>query len=127
LSDSRASDEVRRLVIEVVDSFEKLEILVHVMRAGNALAAADDIAVAVGMKADEVERCIKTLRTAGVFDPSGAWASAVATLIAMYEADRIAVLELMTRTALERVRKQAARVFADAFVLKPRKKGDTDG
>ena len=120
-------DEVRRLVIEVVDSFEKLEILVQVMRAGNAIAVAEDIATAVGMQVDDVEHCVRALRSAGAFDPSGPWASAVTSLIAMYEADRIAVLELMTKTALDRVRKQAARVFADAFVLRPKKKGDTDG
>lgn len=122
-------EPVRSLVTEVVDSFEKLEVLVHVVRAGNALASPADIAAAVGMPIDDVEPCIRALRSAGVFDPSGPWAGAVSTLLSMYEADRIKVLELMTKTALERVRKQAARMFADAFVLKPapKKKGDSDG
>lgn len=44
----------------------------------------------------------------------------------MYDDDRIEVLNLMTKTALARVRKEAARVFADAFVLRPRKKRDPD-
>jgi hypothetical protein len=46
----------------------------------------------------------------------------------MYDADRIQVLNLLTKTALDRVRRQAARVFADAFVIKPsKKKGDPGG
>ena len=44
----------------------------------------------------------------------------------MYDDDRIEVLNLMTRAAMDRVRKEAARVFADAFVLRPKKKGDPD-
>jgi hypothetical protein len=45
----------------------------------------------------------------------------------MYDADRILLLNMLTKTALDRVRQQAARVFADAFVLKPsKKKGDSD-
>ena len=49
-----------------------------------------------------------------------------AVVVATYDDDRIEVLNLMTRTALARVRKQAARAFADAFVLRPKKKGDPD-
>ena len=122
------TEDIRALVTEVVDSFEKLEIVVHVVRAGSAVAAPDAIAAALGMPIDDAEQCIRALRNAGVFDPSGPWAPAVAALLQMYDADRIKVLELMTKTALARVRKQAARMFADAFVIKPaKKKGDTDG
>jgi len=116
------TEAVSKLLAEVVDSFEKLEILVQVVRAGSAIAAPADIAASVGMKVDDVEKCVKYLRNEGVFDPSGPWAPAVASLLQMYDADRIQLLNMLTKTALERVRKQAARVFADAFVLKPAKK-----
>jgi hypothetical protein len=128
MSESPDVEEVRELFREVVDSFEKLEILVHVVRAGSALAAPADIAQAVGMPVDEVEFCVRKLRADGAFDPSGPWAPAVASLLRMYDADRIQVLNLLTKTALDRVRRQAARVFADAFVIKPsKKKGDPGG
>jgi hypothetical protein len=128
MSEGPDIEGVRELFREVVDSFEKLEIVVHVVRDGSALAAPADIAQAVGMPLDAVEVCVRKLRADGVFDPSGPWAPAVAFLLKMYDTDRIQVLNLLTKTALDRVRKQAARVFADAFVIKPsKKKGDPDG
>lgn len=127
MSDGPETEAVRKLLVEVVDSFEKLEIVVHVVRDGSAVAAPADIAKAVGMRVDEVERCFRTLRSAGVFDPSGPWGPAVTSLLHLYDTDRILVLNMLTKAALERVRSQAARVFADAFVIKPaKKKGDGD-
>lgn len=118
---------VRRLLAEVVDSFEKLEILIHLYRKGFAPEPAATIATALSLKEDEVARCVSSLKATGALAPNGPWASAIAALAHMYESDRIEVFDLMTRTALERVRKQAARLFADAFVLRPKKKGDPDG
>jgi hypothetical protein len=127
MSEAPDVEAVSKLLHEVVDSFEKLEILVHVVRAGSAVAAPADIAGALGLKLDDVEQCVKYLRNEGVFDPSGPWAPSVASLMQMYDADRILLLNMLTKTALDRVRQQAARVFADAFVLKPsKKKGDSD-
>lgn len=122
MADAPDTEAVSKLLGEVVDSFEKLEILVHVVRAGSAVSAPGDIAASIGMKPDEVEQCVKYLRSEGVFDPSGPWAPAVSSLMQMYEVDRIQLLNMLTKTALDRVRKQAARVFADAFVLRPAKK-----
>jgi hypothetical protein len=118
---------VRRLLTDAVDSFEKLEIVVHVVRAGWTVAPAQMIAKAISMPLDEIERCIDQLRSDGVFDSNGPWSAAVEGLVQMYEDDRIEVFNLMTGTALDRVRKEAARVFADAFVIRPKKKGDSDG
>ncbi len=117
---------VKRLIAEIIDSFEKLEIVVHVQRAGFRTAPPAEIAKAISMAVDEVETCMHALKREGVLDATGPWRSAVDALVQMYDDDRIEVLNLMTRTALERVRKEAARVFADAFVLRPKKKGDPD-
>jgi hypothetical protein len=124
-----ASDKqaIRRLLAEVVDSFEKLEILVHLHRQQFAPQAPATVAAALSLKEDEVTRCMDALKSADALDPNGTWAGAIAALAHMYEEDRIEVLDMMTRTALERVRKEAARLFADAFVLRPKKKGDSDG
>ncbi len=117
---------VKRLINEVIDSFEKLEILVHVHRSGYKLESATAIAKVIAVPVDEVDKCIVVLQREGVFDANGPWRSAVDALVNMYDDDRIEVLNLMTRAAMDRVRKEAARVFADAFVLRPKKKGDPD-
>jgi hypothetical protein len=117
---------VKRLLADVIDSFEKLEIVLHVYRAGFQVAAIRDIAKAIAVPVDEVDKCVHALQREAVLDAAGPWRPHVDALVKMYDDDRIEVLNLMTSTALERVRKQAARVFADAFVLRPKKKGDPD-
>lgn len=122
----RDTEAARRLIGAVIDSFEKLEIVVHVQRAGYRVLPAAELAKAISLPVDEVEACLPVLRAHGVLDPQGPWRADVDALVKLYDEDRIEVLNLMTRTALDRVRKQAARVFADAFVLRPKKKGDPD-
>ena len=126
-SSSVDKQAVRRLLTDAVDSFEKLEIVVHVYRAEWTVAPAPTIAKAISMPLDEIERCVDQLRGDGVLDRNGPWSTAVESLVQMYDDDRIEVLNLMTSSALDRVRKEAARVFADAFVIRPKKKGDSDG
>jgi hypothetical protein len=116
---------------EIVDSFEKLEILVHLHGVGFAPRTAAEIAkgLAISLPEDEIDQCLRAMRPTGVFDPNGPWAPAVEELVEMYRRDRIEVLNLLTKTALERVRKetaQQARIFADAFLIRPKKKGDSD-
>lgn len=120
------SEAVRRLLGTVIDSFEKLEIVVHVQRAGYRVLPAAELAAAISLPVDEIEACLPVLRAHGVLDPQGPWRADIDALVRLYDEDRIEVMNLMTRTALDRVRKEAARVFADAFVLRPKKKGDPD-
>lgn len=126
MSESADTQAVKRLLTDVIDSFEKLEIVVHVYRAGFQVAPVRELAKAVSVPVDEVEQCVEALRAQRALEPAGPWRSSLDALVKMYDDDRIEVLNLMTRTALERVRKEAARVFADAFVLRPKKKGDPD-
>ena len=126
MPESADTQVVKRLLSDVIDSFEKLEIVVHVYRAGFQLAPAAEIAKTVSVPLDEVQDCLDALRAARALDPAGPWRSSIDALVKLYDDDRIEVLNLMTRTALERVRKEAARVFADAFVIRPKKKGDPD-
>jgi hypothetical protein len=116
----------KRLLVDVLDSFEKLEIAVHVYRSGFKATDVGEIAKGTAVPADEVRAVLKLLTPTGVLDPQGPFRSALDALVKMYDDDRIEVLNLMTRTALDRVRQEAARVFADAFVFRPKKKGDPD-
>jgi hypothetical protein len=117
----------RRLIDEVIDTFEKLEIVLHVHRTGLSVINTREIAEAISLSVEEVEKCVKTLRQKRVLESTGPWASALTALANLYEDDRLEVLNYMTKKALARVRQDAARTFADAFVIKPKKKGDADG
>lgn len=116
----------RRLIAEAVDSFEKLEVISYVFRNGYAVLDPDAISTASGIPADEVRVAIAQLRKAHVLEPNGLWKDAVESLVTMYDEDRALVLHLLSRSALERVRNQAANAFSDAFVIRPKKKGDPD-
>ena len=124
--EARDITAIKRLLADALDSFEKLEIVVHIHRTGFAVVDPDKIAKAISISVDEVTTCVQTLRAKGVLDPQGPWRAVIDALVEMYDDDRIEVMNLMTKTALERVRQEAARVFADAFVLRPKKKGDPD-
>jgi hypothetical protein len=117
----------RKLLDEVIDSFEKLEIVLHVHRTGLSVINTREIAEAISLSLEEVEACVRTLRAARVLEPNGPWASSVGALADVYEDDRLEILNYMTKKALARVRQDAARAFADAFVIRPKKKGDDDG
>ena len=125
------SANARKLLAEVVDSFEKVEILVNLHGVAFAPRTAAEIAkgLAISVPAEEIEQCLRAMRPTGVLEPNGPWTPAIEELVAMYQRDRIEVLNLITKFAIERIRKetaQTARVFADAFVLRPKKKGDPD-
>jgi hypothetical protein len=120
--------DARRLVSEVVDSFEKLEIVMYVHRSGYAVTTPAEIAkgLSISIPLHEVELCVQALQAKHVLDANGPWAPSVAALVEIYDRDRIEVLNLITRSALARAGKQTANVFADAFLLR-KKKGDPDG
>jgi hypothetical protein len=139
MSEQHAHDmAVRRLLRDVVDSFDKLELVVQVSRGGAPLPTTPVIAAALGLPPVSVAEALSELAQAQVvvladregggwaIDSEGPWAAAIAVLAKLYDEDRIKVLDLMTRTSLERVRTQAARAFADAFVLRSKKK-EPDG
>ncbi len=119
---------IRRLLFEVVDSIEKLEVLTHVVRGPAPLLK---IASECGLPEPLVLEASGPLVTAGLlreqrgllsYNPNNTRAGAVAALTKLYEDDRIAVLRLIGQVAIERVRSHAARMFADAFVIRSKKK-----
>lgn len=126
--------QARRLLLEVVETFEKLEIVCALRRARDPRPVAA-IATAVGLPADAVVEATRELRESRVLcedghgwciDPASPWFAEVDALAYGYDHDRIAVLDLMTKTALERIRSSAAKTFADAFLLRPKKRNRED-
>ncbi len=127
------SSAALELLVDAVDSFEKLELVCLVARAGSQQipAAATTLGMAEEQLRDAARELVaaKILRedTAGLtLDPTSKRHAAVRELVTVYEQDRVKVMNRMTKIALEKIRANAARTFADAFVLRPKKKGDDD-
>lgn len=124
---------VFRMIVDVLDSFEKLEVIVALDRAGRPLSLADLARAASlddrligdaadGLVADAVVTCASDLYR---LDRTGPWGPKLDALLALYRGDRLEVVTMMSKASLERMRERAARAFADAFVI--RKKGQHDG
>lgn len=127
----------QRLLAEIVDSFEKLELVVQLHRVRAEPHTTNELAQAISLTQDLVAGGLSALLGAGVvrrdgkhkwiLDSDGEWANHVDALVHAYEEDRLLVMDAMTRLALQRIRGQAAQVFADAFLLRHPKKRKPDG
>lgn len=135
------ADEPQTLVAELaarlLDSFEKLEALLAIER-GRRPRTLDELATELRVARPELEQELAALVAGGALTESGGsytlpangpWTPHVHALAAIYESDRMMVVTTMSKAALERVREQAARTFADAFVVRGKggKKGEGDG
>jgi hypothetical protein len=130
---------VRELAVEVLDSFEKLEILLAVAGAGAAAAAsgpypAQAIIAATALDAGMVAEALAELVASGVLVASATgyslaadapWTVHVGALVQLHRSDRMLVVSIMSQAAVNRLRLRAERAFADAFVFRSRK-GDHD-
>jgi len=129
---------IRRLLRDTIDSLEKLEVVVALVRSPAPTTVAA-LASALSLPEGNVFEALTGLERAGVVNRLGLDgaqlsynsgtdnAATIADLVALYEEDRALVLRSISYLALDRVRSQAARLFADAFVFTNRKKGDPDG
>jgi hypothetical protein len=130
-----AEELVRELAVEILDSFEKLELVTCLVRKGAAMNA-DELAAALRIERADLVEPLAALAREQIISANakgyeivdgGAWSRHVRELGKLYEDDRIAVVTIMSEAALTRLRRQANRAFADAFVIRAKKKGDHDG
>lgn len=126
--------EAQELLVDTIETFEKLEVVRALVRAEprTSQSLADELGLPPTVVRDACrELCNRRIlleEPAGWrIDRSGPRHAATLALIQLYDQDRVGVLNRMTKIALERIRVNAARTFADAFVLRPKKKDDTDG
>jgi hypothetical protein len=134
------SEHAERLVlsfaIAVLDSFEKLEVVLAIERAGGAQSP-EQIATTTGLSLGDVREAleglldscaVRTTAAGYVLDDTGPWAEHLRELLALHKRDRMQVVTVMSNAALERMRDRASRAFSDAFLLRAKKKGgDSDG
>jgi hypothetical protein len=123
--------EAQELLVDTVETFEKLEIVRLLARS--APRKLDSIMTELALQLDiarealrelAAKRIVKEEPGGWIIDPNGPRHDAVHALVQLYDSDRIGVVNRMTKVALERIRANAARTFADAFVLRPKKKED---
>lgn len=130
------SDGIRALLIHRVDTLEKLELVSLLSRhpvGWTAITAGEQL----GIPSAVAGAALEELRLAEVLllepgagyqcRPAEELAPAVKELVEIYDNDRVAILTVLAKTALERIRSSAAHTFADAFRLRGKKKGDPDG
>jgi hypothetical protein len=130
-----AEELVRELAVEILDSFEKLELVTCLSRK-RAPMSPEELASALRIDRAELVEPLAALAREQIIAAGdkgyeivdgGKWTQHVAELTSLYEEDRIAVVTIMSEAALSRLRRQANRAFADAFVIRAKKKGDSDG
>lgn len=125
---SELSTELRSLLAERVDSFDKLELVIVLHRAPEQRASVRDLAAALDLDRDEVRKIAAELTSAGLThtNPSTEVRLQPATpedravldqLAAAYDRDKVEVVKQIAETAMNRLRNLAGRAFADAFVI----------
>lgn len=126
--------EAQELLVDTIETFEKLEVVRALVR--KEPRTLDALADELVLPPPTVRDALRELARRGIVrEASDGWRinpgspkhAATLALVDVYDRDRVGVLNRMTKIALERIRADAARTFADAFVLRPKKKDDSDG
>lgn len=110
-------DVVSLLLARVIDSFEKLEVVVHLYRVRfrpqSSLAIGQSLQLAPESTADTLAALLRAgiVRTASSddeagwwFDPDGRWVGVIESLVELYEIDRVELLGAMRKAAFQGVR-----------------------
>lgn len=122
------------LAVEVLDSFEKLEVVLALHRATTPLSQAQLVSQ-LGLESDQIVDAMQGLVASGAvaggsagyrLADEGPWTAHLRALADLHKTDRMTVVTAMSNAALERMRARAARAFADAFVIRSKKKGEDD-
>jgi hypothetical protein len=131
----RLSPELIKLLETALDTLEKVDLAWHVTTSGKPLTFAE-LQDRTYLDRPTLREAVEELVASRVLLASpegivqlGARAAEpdFQALMKHYTEDRILVINTATRIAMERIRNMAASTFADAFLIRPkRKKGDDD-
>jgi DNA-binding GntR family transcriptional regulator len=123
--------EAQELLVDTIETLEKLEVVRLLVR--QEPRTIDALTTELGLPPTVTRDALRELEARGVLceesvgwrlDPRSSKRDAVFALVQLYDQDRLGVLNRMTKIALERIRANAARTFADAFVVRTRKKDE---
>jgi len=122
------SPEVRALLRDHVDSFEKIEIVAAAYRRRDAVLTSDEVSAELRVQSDLIHAALEELSDSRIctrdgeggyrLQPMPELAAAVDALVRVYESDRLRVLNVMTKFSFERIR-GAASAFAKVFRRSP--------
>jgi len=130
----RLTPELINLLETVLDTLEKVDISWHVATAGKPLSLVeveqrtylDELTLRSAINELVTDRVL-VVTSDTVHLGARAKFPDFETLMKHYTEDRVLVINAATRIAMERIRNMAASTFADAFLIRPkRKKGDDD-
>jgi hypothetical protein len=119
--DSDQLDAMSSLLEHVVDSFEKLEVVVHLYRTRFTPQDISSIGRTLQLPPNAVAQALTALLQAGIvrtsaqgdsaewwFAPATSWVTTIEVLVEIYEANRGELLGLMKHVAFEHVRAHRA-------------------
>jgi len=133
--------EIQEFLRTTIQSLEQLEVLIAIQRQPKKAWTPEDVAAVVGLPVGIMEESLDGLIAAGLarhlssasgsptycYEPrTPSMGRAVAGLARAYASNRLDIMRLMSTLAIERVRSEAANLFADAFIIQ-RKKEPGDG
>lgn len=137
-TDSSASDEARTLLLQHVETFDKLEVLVYLWRARGQARTARSIADALQMSTELVVELVAGLCASGLTSTSSgqppvyayapaspALARAVDALATLQQENRLWITNLMLDDAKARLQRTFS-AMADERTRARRKRGDGD-
>ncbi len=124
-------EDVKQLLYETIRTYEQLEALVLLHGAPDAGWNAQRIADALRIPDDAAAEMLHAMSLAGLIesaqcaDPAaptyrvaaGALGDIAARLVQAYDDNRLEVIRLMNANAIHRMRTDAMRAFADAFLF----------
>lgn len=127
-------DDVRDFLRDHVETYEELEALVFLARQRRRSATAAEVGAGARLPTLIAVKALDDLRRGGLVDEvreghrvryvfwpaTPALARAADRFVAVYEANPVDVIQLMSAAALERLRTTASRAFAEAFVIRRR-------
>jgi len=128
-------ENVRTLLTEYVGTYDELEALLLLHRSRDRAWTPAEICEQLNLSPSLVDEALAELVSHGLLTRGESAAGAVFSyapsretlgqavdqLALAYEDRRIEVIRLMSRNAINRVRTQAIRAFADAFIVKKKK------
>jgi predicted ArsR family transcriptional regulator len=125
MTQAELPDDVRRMLLADIESYEDLEALLLLARTPERTWSAEDVAAELKIRAEIAETALERLQArALVAKAKGRYGpvaeeerGTIGRLAQCYDEKRLEVMRQMSANSIERLRNNAIRAFSDAFLL----------